>query len=49
MKRFALIVAVIVLLAPQTFAANWNKSYADAMKKAKSANELVFVDLFADW
>ena len=49
MKRFALIVAVIVLLAPQTFAGTWNKSYADAMKKAKSANELVFVDLFADW
>lgn len=49
MKRFALAVAVIVLLAPQTFAASWNKSYADAMKKAKSSNELVFVDLFADW
>ena len=49
MKRFALIVVVIVLLAPQTFAGTWNKSYADAMKKAKSANELVFVDLFADW
>ncbi|HEX3580999.1 MAG TPA: thioredoxin family protein [Thermoanaerobaculia bacterium] len=49
MKRFALIVAVIVLLAPQTFAGTWNKSYADAMKKAKSANQLVFVDLFADW
>lgn len=49
MKRFALIVAVIVLLAPQTFAGVWNKSYADAMKKAKSSNQLVFVDLFADW
>lgn len=49
MKRFALAVAVIVLLVPQTFASTWNKSYADAMKKAKSANQLVFVDLFADW
>jgi thioredoxin-related protein len=49
LKRFALVVAVIVLLAPQTFAGTWNNSYADAMKKAKSANELVFVDLFANW
>lgn len=49
MKRYALIVAVTVLLAPQTFAGAWNKSYADAMKKAKTANQLVFVDLFADW
>jgi thioredoxin-related protein len=49
LKRFALVVAVIVLLVPQTFAGTWNKSYADAMKKAKSANQLVFVDLFADW
>jgi thioredoxin-related protein len=49
LKRFALAVAVIVLLAPQSFAGPWNKSYADAMKKAKSGNQLVFVDLFADW
>jgi thioredoxin-related protein len=49
LKRFAFAVAVIVLLAPQSFAGPWNKSYADAMKKAKSSNELVFVDLFADW
>jgi thioredoxin-related protein len=49
LKRFALAVVVIVLLVPQSFAAPWNKSYADAMKKAKSGNQLVFVDLFADW
>ena len=49
MKRFVLIVAAIVLLTPQSFAGTWNKSYADAQKKAKSANRLIFVDLFADW
>jgi len=49
LKRFGLAVAVIVLLAPQTFAGVWNKSYADAQKKAKSGNRLIFVDLFADW
>jgi thioredoxin-related protein len=49
LKRFGLVVAVVVLLAPQTFAGPWNKSYADAQKKAKPGNRLIFVDLFADW
>jgi thioredoxin-related protein len=49
LKRFVLIVAAIVLLAPQSFAGTWIKSYADAQKKAKVGNRLIFVDLFADW
>lgn len=49
MKRFVLIVAAVVLLAPQSFAGPWIKSLADAQKKAKTANRFIFVDLFADW
>jgi thioredoxin-related protein len=49
LKRTVLAVAVIVLLAPQSFAGTWIKSLADAQKKAKASNRLIFVDLFAEW
>lgn len=50
MKRVALIAAFAVLIAPQTFAgAGFLKTVAAAQKVAKQKNQLIFVDLFAQW
>ena len=50
MKRIALLAAFVALtIVPQASAGPWIKSLADAQKKAKSGNQLIFVDLFADW
>lgn len=50
MKRFALTVALVLLLVPQVYAAGtWNQSIAAAQKKAKQSKQLIFVDLFASW
>lgn len=51
MKRLAPIALAVALLAPQAFAgANpWIKSLDAAQKKAKTANQMIFVDLFAEW
>lgn len=48
MKRL-LIATAIALIATQSFGGTWNKSLADASKKAKAGNRLIFVDMFADW
>jgi thioredoxin-related protein len=51
LKRNAIAFAAAVMLATQAFAAvgTWNKSLVLAQKKAKDANQLIFVDMFADW
>ncbi len=50
MKRISLLVVLTaLLLVPQASANTWIKSLADAQKKAKAGNQLIFVDLFADW
>jgi thioredoxin-related protein len=49
LKRTALLAAVAVLLTQQVSAGTWLKSLPLAQKKAKERNELIFVDLFADW
>lgn len=51
MKRLSLIVVIVALFAPQSFAAAnpWIKSLDVAAKKAKDGKKMVFVDLFADW
>ena len=50
MKRTLLICAALILLTQQLFAGGtWLKSVAAAEKQAKQRNELIFVDLFADW
>ena len=50
MKRIALLAAFVTLtIVPQASAGPWIKSLADAEKKAKSGDQLIFVDLFADW
>ena len=51
MKRISLLAAFVALtFVPQASATNtWIKSLAEAEKKAKTGNQLIFVDLFADW
>lgn len=45
-----LMTAVLVLaLAPSLFAGAWHKKVADAQKIAKAKNQLILVDMFADW
>lgn len=38
-----------MLLTPQVFAGPWLKSLPTAQKKAKEQNELILVDMFAEW
>jgi thioredoxin-related protein len=50
LKRTALLAAFALLLAPQTYAAGgFLKSATAAQKIAKEKNQLIFVDLFAEW
>jgi thioredoxin-related protein len=50
LKRRILLSAVLALaLAPQTFAATWLKTVAEAQKVAKEKNRLILVDMFAEW
>lgn len=50
MTRRLLFAAVLALtLAPQTFAGAWLKSVAAAQKVAKEKNQLILVDMFAQW
>jgi thioredoxin-related protein len=49
LKRIALAVALAVFLVPQAYAGPWLKSLATAQQKAKASNQLIFVDMFADW
>ena len=50
MKRSLILAAVLALaLAPQTYAATWLKSVAEAQKVAKEKNRLILVDMFAEW
>jgi thioredoxin-related protein len=49
-KRIALfVVALLFAVTSQASANPWIKSLADAQKRAKEKNQLIFVDLFADW
>ena len=49
MKRIALLAAVALLFVQQASASPWLKDVASAQKIAKEKNQLIFVDLFADW
>lgn len=49
MKRTALLAVAALLFVQQAGAAPWLKDIASAQKKAKENNQLIFVDLFADW
>jgi Thiol:disulfide interchange protein len=41
--------ALALVLAPQTFAGPWLKSISAAQKAAKDKNQLILVDMFAEW
>ena len=50
MNRRLVIAAVLALvLAPQMFAGAWLKSISSAQKVAKEKNQLILVDMFAEW
>lgn len=50
MNRRILLAATLALtLAPQVFAGTWLKTVAAAQKTAKEKNQLILVDMFAEW
>ncbi|HVR37642.1 MAG TPA: thioredoxin fold domain-containing protein [Thermoanaerobaculia bacterium] len=49
MKRIALVAAMALMLTTQVSASPWVKSIATAQKNAKEKNQLILVDLFAQW
>lgn len=50
MNRRLVVAAVLALvLAPQMFAGAWLKSISSAQKVAKEKNQLILVDMFAEW
>ncbi|HEX6639939.1 MAG TPA: hypothetical protein VF215_02445, partial [Thermoanaerobaculia bacterium] len=48
-RRILLAAAMALVLAPQMFAGTWLKSIAAAQKVAKEKNQLILVDMFAEW
>jgi thioredoxin-related protein len=48
-KRTVLLAVAALLFVQQAVASPWLKDVASAQKKAKEKNQLIFVDLFADW
>ncbi|MFP5246257.1 MAG: thioredoxin family protein [Thermoanaerobaculia bacterium] len=48
-RRIVLVAMMVVALAPQTFAGSWLKTVAAAQKTAKEKNQLILVDMFAEW
>lgn len=48
-RRLTLAAALALAFASQTFAGPWHKSVAAAQKVAKEKNQLILVDMFAEW
>lgn len=48
-RRIVLSAVLALALAPQTFAGTWLKTVAAAQKVAKEKNQLILVDMFAQW
>lgn len=50
MKRIATLAAALLMLAaPEAAAASWLKTVAEAQKVARQKNQLILVDMYADW
>ncbi|HXI12059.1 MAG TPA: thioredoxin family protein [Thermoanaerobaculia bacterium] len=49
MKRIALAIIALLSLTEPLLARPWLKNVAAAQKEAKQKNQLIFVDLFAEW
>jgi thioredoxin-related protein len=48
-KKLAIVAALALAVSSTASASPWIKSFVQAQQKAKSKNQLIFVDLFADW
>lgn len=49
-RRLVLAATLVLALAPRSFAGGtWHKSIAPAQKAAKANNQLILVDMFAEW
>lgn len=49
-RRLSLVAVVVLVTAPQLFAGRtWYKAVAPAQKEAKSKNQLILVDMYAEW
>jgi thioredoxin-related protein len=48
-RRIVLAAALALAIAPHTFAKTWLKTVASAQKAAKEKNQLILVDMFAEW
>lgn len=48
-RRIILAAALALAIAPQTFAGTWLKTVAAAQKVAKEKNQLILVDMYAEW
>lgn len=49
MKKLAIVAALALAISSNASASPWIKSFTQAQQKAKTKNQLIFVDLFADW
>lgn len=49
MRKLAIVAALALAVSSTASASPWIKSFAQAQQKAKAKNQLIFVDLFADW
>ena len=49
MKKLAIVAALALAVSSTASASPWIKSFAQAQQKAKTKNQHIFVDLFADW
>lgn len=48
-RRFLTLVAAVTLFASAAFGGQWNTTIAAAQAKAKAKNQLILVDMYADW
>jgi thioredoxin-related protein len=49
LPRSILALTVVLAITPQASAGSWIKTVAEAQKVAKAKNQLILVDMFADW
>jgi thioredoxin-related protein len=49
LSRSILALTVALAITPQAFAGSWIKTVAEAQKIAKAKNQLILVDMFAEW
>ena len=49
MKKFLILGALALAVSSTASASPWIKTFAQAQQKAKSKNQLIFVDLWAEW